>query len=279
MSWLPIAKKDFQDALRSRALVGLTGLFVLFAAGFTYLFGTIPGLFGGSENPSTTALIAGLQSSGAFLVPLVALIIGYKSIVGERDSGSLNLLLGLPHTRFDVILGKLVGRTAVVSVSILVGFAAGAVVALVFYDSFAVVPFMVFTLVTIVCALVFVGIAVGFSAAIRSTGRALYGAIGLYVLFQFVWAFIPMIVRYVLNGFTLPNMTTMPNWAWFLSLLNPLQAYNYAAGALIPELTTISDGLTNSPFYIQEWFGFVILAVWLIVPLGLGYRRFSRTDL
>lgn len=279
MSWLPIAKKDFRDALRSRALLGLTGLFVLFAAGFTYLFGAIPGMFGGSESPSTVALILGLQSAGAFLVPLVALVIGYKSVVGERDSGTLNLLLGLPHTRFDVVLGKLVGRTAVVGVSILVGFAAGAVVALVFYDSFAVVPFIVFTLATIACALVFVAIAVGFSAAIRSTGRALYGAVGLFVLFEFVWSFIPLLIRYVLNGFTLPSLSTMPNWAWFLTLLNPLQAYTYATKAVIPELPTITDGLSTLPFYLQEWFGFVILAVWLIVPIGLGYRRFNRTDL
>ena len=279
MSWIVIAKKDFRDALQSRALLGLTVLFVLFAAGFTYLFGAIPALFSGTESPSTTALLSGLESSGAFLVPLVALAFGYKSVVGERNSGTIKLLLGLPHTRRDLILGKLVGRTAVVGVSILGGFTAAAVVALAFYDSFAIIPFIVFTLVTILLALVFVSIAVGFSSAVRSTGRALYGAIGLYVLFQFVWSFIPLLVRYILNGFSLSSMMATPNWAQLLSLINPLRAYNYAAGALVPDLVTFSDGLTAPPLYLQEWFGFVILAIWLIIPIGLSYHQFKRTDI
>lgn len=274
-----VAQKDFQDALRSRALLGLTGLFVVFAAGFTYLFGALPALFSGSENPSTAALISGLESSGAFLVPLVALVLGYKSVVGERESGTIKLLLGFPHTRRDLIIGKLVGRTAVVSVSIVVGYVAAAIVALRFYDSFAVVPFLMFTAVTILLALVFVSIAVSFSAATRSTERALYVAIGLYALFQFVWSFIPLLIRYVLNGFSLSNMPGTPNWVHLLSLVNPLRAYNSAAGALIPELTTFYEGITAVPWYLQEWFGFVILVIWLIVPLAFGYHRFNRTDI
>lgn len=278
MSWVAVAKKDFRDAVRSRVLLGLTVLFVLFAAGYTYLFRNLPGLLGGQgENPSTVALITSMQSSASLLVPLIALVIGYKAIVGERESGSLKLLLGLPHTRRDIVFGKLLGRTAVVTVSVVVGFAAAGVVALTFYDSFAVVEFVVFTLMTIGFALVFVAIATGFSAAMRSASRALYGAFGLFILFQFVWGFIPLIIRYVINGFSLPNVTQTPNWAVFLSTLNPQVAYSRATSALLPDLASAST--TSAPFYLQNWFGFVILALWLLVPVALGYRRFKGTDL
>jgi ABC-2 type transport system permease protein len=280
MSWAVVATKDFRDGIRSRALWALSVLFILFAGGFTYVFWIIPQLLGQRNVPPsgpTVGLISGLSSSAGFLVPLIGLLIGYKAIVGERDSGSLKLLLGLPHSRRDVVLGKLIGRTGVVAVAILIGFAAGGIIALLLYDSFALGAFVSYILLTVVLGLVFVAIAVGFSAAMRSASRALYGVLGLFVLFVFVWDFIPTVIRFVLNGFTLPNLVSQSDWATFVSLLNPTTAYGYASAALIPELPrSISE---SAPFYLQEWFGFVILGAWIVIPLILGYSRFATTDL
>ena len=280
MSWTVVAKKDFRDAIRSKTLWALSVLFVLFAGGFTYIFWFIPQLVGQQNLPAagpTVGLINGLSGSAGFLVPLTGLLLGYKAIVGERDSGSLKLLLGLPHSRRDVVLGKLIGRTAVVAVAILIGFAAGAVVAFLLYDSFALGAFVIFTLLTVLLGLVFVAIAIGFSAAMRSTSWALLGVIGLFVLFVFVWGFIPLLLRFVFNGFAMPNLLARPDWAAFLSLLNPTVAYGYASAALFPALPTLAT--ENAPFYLQDWFGFVILAAWIVVPLVLGYYRFTTTDL
>ena len=280
MSWMVVAKKDFRDAIRSKTLWALSVLFVLFAGGFTYIFWFIPQLVGQQNLPAagpTVGLINGLSGSAGLLVPLAGLLIGYKSIVGERDSGSLKLLLGLPHSRRDVILGKLIGRTAVVAVAILIGFAAGAVIAFLLYDSFAFGAFIIYTLLTVLLGLVFVAIAVGFSAAMRSASWALLGVISLFVLFVFVWGFIPLLIRFILNGFAMPNLVSRPDWAAFVSLLNPTTAYGYASAALIPELPTMIP--ENVPFYLQDWFGFVILAAWIVVPLLLGYFRFAATDL
>jgi len=35
----------------------------------------------------------------------------------------------------------------------------------------------------------------------------------------------------------------------------------------------------DAPFYLQEWFGVVVLLFWLAVPVAIGYYRFERTDL
>ncbi len=35
----------------------------------------------------------------------------------------------------------------------------------------------------------------------------------------------------------------------------------------------------EAPFYLQEWFGIVVLLGWLLVPALIGYYRFSRADL
>ena len=46
MSIATVAKKDFQDSARSRWLWALSVLFVLFVAGLSYLFTSIPNLGG-----------------------------------------------------------------------------------------------------------------------------------------------------------------------------------------------------------------------------------------
>lgn len=124
MSAIAVAKKDFQDAVRSRGLIALTVIFVLFTVGGAYVGTQVAGVFG-DEAGDTLDLVYALQSPASFLVPIIALLIGYGAVAGERERGSLKFLLGLPHTRWDVVFGKIVGRSAVVTVSILVGFAAG----------------------------------------------------------------------------------------------------------------------------------------------------------
>jgi len=49
---------------------------------------------------------ASLVSLAIYLVPLISLILGYDAIVGERERGSLDLLLALPITRLELLLGK-----------------------------------------------------------------------------------------------------------------------------------------------------------------------------
>jgi ABC-2 type transport system permease protein len=37
--------------------------------------------------------------------------------------------------------------------------------------------------------------------------------------------------------------------------------------------------IESQAFFLQHWFVFIILAVWLLVPLGLGYLRFKNQDI
>ncbi|WP_160134357.1 ABC transporter permease subunit [Halococcus salsus] len=281
MSSLTVAKKEFQDAIRSRWLIGLTVVFVVFAGGFTLALPSLLGLLLGPtvDTATTGVLLTAMGGSTTLLIPLIGLVVGYKSIVGERDSGSLKLLLGLPHTRRDVVIGKLVGRSAVVAVSTLIGFVVAAVVGVAVYSSFEVGTFLTYTVLAMVLGVVFIAIATGFSAGVRSTTWALLGAGGLYLLFQFVWGLIPTVVRYVINGFSLPSLAQPPNWQLFFSLLNPQTAFTSAAAAVIPSISGIATALDSPPIYLQNWFGFVVLAAWIVVPIALGYLRFNGTDL
>src|SRR6056297_1692719 len=176
MSWLVVARKDFEDAIRSRWLLGLTALFV----GLVSLIAALSLPPEGQTVGTNAVLSGGLVSllSGT-LAPLIALVIAYNAVTGERKSGSLKLLLSLPHSRGDVVFGKVAGRSAALSTAIIVGFIVPAVIFAFGPLRLDIVTYVGYTLLVALLVSVFVAIAVGWSAAAASQRIALAGAIGL----------------------------------------------------------------------------------------------------
>lgn len=262
-------------------LAGLTVLFRVFMGGAAYYYTEIippEGIQSGAE-PQMIDVINSLIIPTYILLPIIGTILGYKSISGERESGSLKFLLGLPHTRRDVVYGKLLGRSGIITVSVLVGFAVGGLALYALTDAFQIVDFAVLTGVSILLGVVFVSIAIAFSSAVRSSTIATAGAISLVLVFLFFWNVVLTLVGYVAQELSLIEtaQSQTPTWLQFFASLNPTGAYQTTiiflldiGGQSVP---------SDPPFYLEEWFGLVILAFWLVVPLGLAYLRFDRTDL
>lgn len=278
MSLTAVIKKDFRDSIRSYTLIGLTLLFAVFAAGLAAIQ-FIPPMFRDSTvEMSTLALLNSMRQPTVLLVPWIGLAIGYNTITGERESGSLYLLLGLPNSRTDVILGKFFGRTAVVAVSILVGYAIAGSVALLTYDSFDIEVFGLFTVLTIVYGTVYVAVGIGFSAVVKSREWALAGATLLYTLFLLGWDIMLLLLQLATVGSEVPE-AGLPNWFPLVGLLNPSTAFMHAARAVIPEYHEITIYPETDAFYLQDWVGFVVLALWCLIPLIFGLYRFTNVDL
>ena len=95
-----IAGKEFRDRLRNRWLLAVAAIFTAFALTIAYFGAAQQGSVG---LRSVEVTIASLVSLVIYLVPLIALMLGYDAIVGEREKGSLALLLSMPITRFELV--------------------------------------------------------------------------------------------------------------------------------------------------------------------------------
>lgn len=280
MSWTVVAQKDFRDAGRSKMLWAVTLLFVIFASGAAYLYAQIPALQqGGANEIVTTNLLLFLRTPVGILVPIIGLMLGYKAVAGEIENGNVKLLLSLPHSRWNVVLGKLIGRLSVLTVAIVTGFVVATGVVLALYPEFSPVEYVQFILLTLLFGGAYVSIGIGFSSLTKSTTKAGVGIFSAFILFKWLWDFIPSLLNWAINGSF--GLTGDPSWYMLFSRLSPNGAFN---GALMPllDLSPMQEQVLaqfGDQFYLSWWFSILILLAWIVLPAALGFLRFRSTDL
>jgi ABC-2 type transport system permease protein len=292
VSVLAVARKEFSDSRRSRTLWAVVALFVLVVGGVTYGYveflvdasGQAP-ISPADRTTTAVAVLSGLFGGGTFspvdlLVPAIGLLLGYKAVVGERETGRIKLLLGLPHSRSDVVFGKLLGRTAVAGLAVLAGFlAAGLVLALAGGGGVTLGPLVALLVLTLLLAAVYVSVGIGVSALAPSSGWATALVIGVVAVFQVLWGVIFFAVRLVV----LESPGDAPTWFRALRRLSPTNAYRRALVATLDAVTDLPTRNVatpaDAPLVLQDWFGFVWLAVWITVPLVVGLVVFRDADL
>ena len=281
MSWQVIARKEVKDAIRSRVLHALSGMLVLFALALMGVYASLPSVFGVPAAELTLESFISIIGNAAVFVPIVGAMLGYKAIAGERASGSLALMLSQPHTREDVVLGKFVGRTVVLVVPILLAFAAGLGVVVVSFDAYSIVDYVTFLALLVLIGTVYVSVAIGFSASTASTTRAAVGVVAYYLVFRVVWNGLVRLANVVANRVTEGEWVLQfggyPDWAYLLLLVSPHNAYQIAMQSLVFDAGSQAGG--QLPGFVNEWTALLVLALWIVVPIALGIRRFDAVDL
>ncbi|WP_246988930.1 ABC transporter permease subunit [Halorientalis marina] len=277
MSWRIIARREFTDAVQSRLLWGLVAIVAIMIA----LTSAVPLLLPGA----TASALLGLGAASEFaamLVPIVALVAAYLAIAGERESGSLRLLLALEPNRRTIVVGKFLGRSAVVVAGLGIGFLLASVVTWLVYGALPLGAFLAVLGLKVSLGVVFVGLAVGISAATATRARAMTLGIASYLGLALLWDLLPQGAHLVVEGG--PPSGTVPGWFLLLEGLSPSGAYS----ALVTRAISASDPAIPGPaellggpmpLYLQWWVFVLLLLAWTALPLAAGYWTFSRADL
>ncbi len=276
MTWLSVARKDFIDARRSKGLWALIAVYVGLLALLVYA---------ASSHDTMTDILQVLSFVGIFIIPISALVVAYLAIAGERESGSIKFLLGLPNTRFDLVIGKFVGRSAVVSLGLLLAFVIAALEGIFMLQSIDFTVFAEFFLLLLYFGVTYVAIAVGLSAACASRSRAMASSVGIFFIFNVLWTIPPIspssALRFIAHDQL--GIQLSPRIYEFVYLVSPSYAFQRASGLVFSggamyHFRVLKHGAVV-PFYLKQWFMLVILGAWLVVPLALGYLSFERADL
>ena len=181
---LTIAAKEFRDRMRNRWVLAVALVFTVFSLAIAYFGGAQQGTVGFRSIEFT---IASLVSLVIYLIPLIALLLGFDAIVGERERGSLDLLLAHPLTRLELLLGKYLGLAAALSLSTLIGFALVGVLLWQRFGQAALYHYGGFVLSSILLGLAFLSLALLISVLARDRTRASGLAISLWFVLVLVF--------------------------------------------------------------------------------------------
>lgn len=287
MSVVAVARKDFLDTTRTMSLWVLVGLFTLLTLAVAIVIGLNSEIVGSGEVAGAQLVFFVVGIMGLF-VSIASIVLCYKSLAGERESGSIKLLLALPHTRRDVVVGKVVGRGAAIGLPAGLAVLVAGVVAFALAGVVDVVALVVATVVTVAFGHVYAGLMVGISASTGSTSKAVGLSIATFFVFEIVWSNLLLALVLVLNGFSFPDR--FPWWYAVGVQLAPSQAYSSTVVALAPGLSDSAamevpgaavEGTSSlvEAIYSSPEVGIVVLALWLIVPVAIGISSFERADL
>lgn len=264
MSWTAVARKDYRDAVQARWLWALTAIVVLILSVVSYLVWPAPGQTVSSDSVVNSFLMPTLITT---ILPLAALVVTYDAITGEQASGSLKLLLSLPHSRTAVVAGKLAGRSGAVATPVVLGFVLPALLLAVGPISFNPLGYVAFVALTALLGAAFVGIALGFSAATASQRISLAGSVGAFFLFVPLWKAIQFPLQFYLATRAGDLPVEPGTLIRYLDLVNPTGAYKHLLG-------TIASNQSQDVLL-----ALVVLYAWIIVPPALGALAFRARDL
>jgi ABC-2 type transport system permease protein len=282
MSWRTIAVKDFRDARRSWWLWGLSAVFILLVGGVAGLMAVATQYFG-VERLSSSTLLQLLTRAHiiTYVVPLIAFVMAYTAVSGERDSGSLRLLLAPPVTRGEAVFGKFLGRSGAVVGPVLIGFVVPAI-AFAVTVPFEPLPYFGYALLSAAIAVVFVGIAVGASAAFRSHRLVILLLLAFYFVFIVLWGTIQVPLQWALVFGGYPDaLQWIPmeptELLRFLRVINPTGAFKIIAQNLLQGTLFAPNVEQVRPSYHAG--AILSLITWTAAPLLLGWARFEQGDL
>lgn len=266
---LTVAAKEFRDGLRNRWVAAIAIVCALLAVGLATFGAAASGQVGFTGLATT---IASLASLAVFLIPLIALLLAYDSIVGEDEQGTLLLLLTYPLSRLQLLAGKFLGHGAILAVSTTLGFGLAGLVIGIGSDKVATGPLVAALGLFIVSATLlgwaFVGIAYVISAGASEKSRA--AGLALIVWFVFVLVFdLGLLGFLVATGGALGR-----DWLPWLLLLNPADVFRLANLAGFDANATAGPVSIGADFHVP-----LLLAVqgaWVLAPFALAVWRFRR---
>lgn len=190
-----LSLREVRTVLRSRSALALASVFILVILGITFL--------GSGYERGYVPTVFDLMTPLELIVPVFAIALSYRAILGDATRGELDILRSYPVGPSTHVLGTFVGRAVFVAVTIIIALAlTGIAIAMTPPETVRVfathevadspIFFGRFVVLTVALSLVFLSLGVAISALASSTRTAvtLVGGMFLIVFVGFEFALV-----------------------------------------------------------------------------------------
>lgn len=234
-----------------------------------------------------------------FIIPLMAIGLGFDSVNSEFNRRTLSRVLSQPIYRDALLLGKFLGGLTTLAVGLLalwlIVFGAGLLLLGIPPRGVEVARAFGFLLVAIAYGGVWLAIAMLFSVIFRSTATSALCALGMWLFFFILW---PMIANAIVLGFAPAEITSLDQYVGIQELaiamqrLSPGTLFSEALlGLLNPETRTLGfmlpaqmrGAIPNAPLPLDQsllliWPQVTGLIAGMIVVFAAAYVVFQREE-
>jgi len=270
---LDIMRKEIREIIKTKRLLVIGILFVIATIAVAVYCGHF------LEQGPTEMLSSGFSMIILMFVALLALILAYDTIVGERSRGSLSLVLSKPVGRGQIFAGKFLAIFLFTGVIFLIvisfGYWLDAAISQEFPSASEVAAaYKLFFAVLLVIAC-WVSFAMLFSTLFKSSVVSLITALILWIMVLPMISQMPVGIYLEQQGFNSdlpePGEITFPVWVKVLFAVNPDRCVAELAGRLLDFSPFDSPILTTG----QSIAAMVIFLGVFSIPAFLLFRRLS----
>jgi Cu-processing system permease protein len=270
---LIMALAEIQEGIRNRWIVASILLLSVLAVSLT-LLGSAP--VGAIKASELSVTMVSLTSLSIYLIPLIALMLSFDSIVGESERGTLLLLLTYPIRRWQIIIGKFLGHLSILAIAILLGYG---IVALYFVIDDVGNTQEWFSFIMMMASSLLLGavfIALGYLVSVIVHQRATATGISLVL-----WLFIVVFYDLILLGALLADKSHIIESKILAALIlfNPTDVYRLfnLTGSEIATLVSGMSGVTQTEL-LEPITLISTLILWSFIPLMLSIFIFNKRE-
>jgi ABC-2 type transport system permease protein len=298
---LIIAEKEFADRLWSPIFLFLVGTLILAIFAVTYREILQTEFFSqvGEMPVPLSAVLEGFYSTSLMMTwfsPLVGIALSFDSLITERKTASLNVLLTHPVFRDTIILGKMLGAVFLLLVVMLVssGISLGTIIFLLGakVSAMDLSRIAVWLIITFFYALVFLGTGLVCSTFVREATDSIVYNIAIWLILCIMFTWILTSLQYVLEPASEVNSGGLGITNRLLAL-SPMHHYaelstgkiglGWGAGGGGDRGEHI-DGILDIRFTLFQWLkefwtNLVVLFIAPLILLIVAYIKFLREDI
>ncbi len=308
-----IAQKEFSDSVWSPRFYLILGIFMTALLVNGYQAGqNISGMSGRGYFGGLSPFMMGFMnfaSQMSMLGPLIAIVLGFDTIVKERKSGSLNVLLTHPVYRDQVITGKLIGM--MVTLGIVVVIAVGASMGVMLGVSGITVSvelisrIIVFMILAFLFMLSYLSLSVAVSTFTKESSDSLIYSIAVWLVLGLLLSMVAYTAAGIIAGQQMfevssddpssvekmekinkiaQNIMSLSPSTHFTELVTGPQKSGIIIGGRLGEKPSEMQGLFDTGFTLsywvgQNWVNLIVLSVIPVILLLISYMVFMRQDI
>jgi ABC-2 type transport system permease protein len=288
-AWI-VAKKEIKDNIKSKRYWALVVILVLFGIALsTYL--TVSIEIEGRQERLFTSFWIKFVGSLSFMLPIIGISLGFSAISGERERGTIRLVLARPIYRDDLLNGKLIAGALLILLALFVSYSliipSAILLRGVNLTATDAAKLLLLMIPSELLALVYLSISLFFSTVSNRSGTSLVLSIIAWILFHIIMPILAYLVAEMILGPppALPAQTSgvpqiqdyYQKFTFIVSTILsivPDQHFSTLASAIYggqePQEIYVPEILTNA------WVSLLVLTGYIIVFLALSYTVFVK---